>query len=157
MTKPLFKWTGGKGRLFDKYEKLGFFPHPDEFDTFVDLFFGAGAVTCWVHDLYPDKPIIINDLNSELVFMYRQIRDNWSQFLEEYTRTFNRFLDTPIDKRKALYNAYKKDYCWQYDCLTDVELAATLLVLLKTNFNGIWQSYIMYGRRYSTRCYLSVR
>ena len=31
MTKPLFKWTGGKGRLFDKYEKLGFFPHPDEF------------------------------------------------------------------------------------------------------------------------------
>ena len=31
-----------------------------------------------------------------------------------------------------------------------MELAATLLVLLKTNFNGIWQGYIMYGRRYST-------
>ena len=59
MTKPLYKWTGGKGRLLKKYTNLGFFPDPSEFDTFVDLFFGAGAVTCWVADMYPDKKLII--------------------------------------------------------------------------------------------------
>ena len=48
MTKPMFKWSGGKGRLFKRYTELGFFPDPSQFDTFVDLFFGAGAVTCWV-------------------------------------------------------------------------------------------------------------
>ena len=150
MVKPLFKWTGGKGRLLQKYTDLGFFPDSSEFDCFVDLFFGAGAVTCWVADRYPDKPIIINDLNSELLMLYGQIRNNWAQFREEYIRTYERFVNTPEDKRKALYTAHKKEYCWHYDCLTDVELAATLLVMLKTNFNGIWQGYIMYGRRYST-------
>ena len=150
MTDPLFKWTGGKRRLFQKYSDLGFFPDASEFDCFVDLFFGAGSVTCWVAEQYPDKPIIINDLNSELMLLYRQIRNNWAEFREEYIRTYERFLATPEDKRKALYNAYKKDYCWCADALTDCEQAATLLTLLKTNFNGIWQGYIMYGRRYST-------
>lgn len=150
MTEPLFKWTGGKRRLFQKYTDLQFFPKASEFDCFVDLFFGAGAVTCWVAEQYPDKPIIINDLNSELMLLYTQIRNNWSEFREEYIRTYERFLSTPEDKRKSMYNAYKKDYCWCYEALTDVELAATLLTLLKTNFNGIWQGYIMYGGRYST-------
>ena len=150
MVKPLFKWTGGKGRLLQKYTDLGFFPESDQFDTFVDLFFGAGAVTLWVADRYPEKNLIINDLNSELMLMYGQIRNNWAEFKEEYIRTYERFLATPVEKRKSLYNAYKKDYCWAYEALTDVELAATLLTLLKTNFNGIWQGYIMYGRRYST-------
>ena len=67
MVKPLFKWTGGKGRLLQKYTDLGFFPDPSQFDTFVDLFFGAGAVTCWVADMYPDKNLIINDLNTEMM------------------------------------------------------------------------------------------
>lgn len=150
MVKPLFKWTGGKGRLLQKYTDRQFFPENNEFDCFVDLFFGAGAVTCWVADRYPDKPIIINDLNTELMLVYTQIRNNWAEFREEYVRTYERFLSTPEDKRKSLYNAYKKDYCWAYEALTDVELAASLLVMLKTNFNGIWQGYIMYGRRYST-------
>ncbi len=150
MVKPLFKWTGGKGRLFQRYHELGFFPHPDEFDVFVDLFFGAGAVSCWVHNLYPDKPLIINDLNSELINMLIQIRNNWAEFKDNYQRIVEVFLNTPVDRRKALYNCYKKRYAWNYDHLSEAEIAANLLVMLKTNFNGIWQSYIMYGRRYST-------
>jgi DNA adenine methylase Dam len=150
LVKPLFKWTGGKGRLFQRYHELGFFPHPDEFDVFVDLFFGAGAVSCWVHNLYPDKPLIINDLNSELINMLMQIRNNWAEFKDNYQRIVEVFLNTPVDRRKALYNCYKKRYAWNYDHLSEAEIAANLLVMLKTNFNGIWQSYIMYGRRYST-------
>ncbi len=150
MTKPLFKWTGGKGRLLQKYTDLGFFPDPSQFDTFVDLFFGGGAVTCWVADRYPDKKLILNDLNTEMMTMMLQMRDNWKEFRDHYLRISEVFINTPQDRRKALYNCYKKRYAWNYQWLSEAELAANLLVMLKTNFNGIWQGYIMYGGRYST-------
>ena len=86
MATPLFKWTGGKRRLFQKYTDLNFFPDSSQFDTFVDLFFGGGAVTCWVAEKYPDKKLVINDLNSELMLLYLQIRNNWEEFRDEYQR-----------------------------------------------------------------------
>ncbi|AIX27539.1 DNA adenine methylase [Synechococcus phage ACG-2014f] len=150
MAKPLFKWTGGKGRLLQKYTDLNFFPDSSQFDTFVDLFFGGGAVTMWVAEKYPDKKLIINDLNTEMMNLYIQIRDNWEEFREHYLRISGVFIETPQDKRKALYNCYKKRYAWNYKWLSEAEIAANLLVMLKTNFNGIWQGYIMYGGRYST-------
>ena len=150
MTKPLFKWTGGKGRLYQKYTDLNFFPAAREFDTFVDLFAGGGAVSCWVADKYPEANLIINDLNTEMMNMYMQIRDNWKEFRDYYLRVSEVFLNTPQDRRKALYNCYKKRYAWNYEWLSEAEIAANLLVMMKTNFNGIWQGYIMYGGRYST-------
>ena len=150
MAKPLFKWTGGKGRLLQKYTDLGFFPDPSQFDTFVDLFFGGGAVTCWVADRYPDKNIILNDLNTEMMNLMVQMRDNWSEFRDHYLRISEVFINTPENRRKALYNCYKKRYAWNYQWLSEAEIAANLLVMLKTNFNGIWQGYKMYGERYST-------
>lgn len=150
MAKPLFKWTGGKGRLLQKYTDLGFFPDASQFDTFVDLFFGGGAVTCWVAERYPDKKLIINDLNSEMMSLMVQMRDNWTEFKDNYQRISEVFTNTPEERRKALYNCYKKRYAWNYEWLSEAELAANLLVMLKTNFNGIWQGYIMYGGRYST-------
>lgn len=150
MAKPLFKWTGGKGRLLRKYTDINFFPEADQFDTFVDLFFGGGAVTLWVAEKYPDKKLIINDLNWEMMNMLNQIRDNWSEFRDHYLRVSEVFLNTAQDRRKALYNCYKKRYAWNYKWLSEAEIAANLLVMLKTNFNGIWQGYKMYGERYST-------
>ena len=150
MPKPLFKWTGGKGRLLQKYTDLNFFPDSSEFDTFVDLFAGGGAVSCWVAEKYPDKKLIFNDLNTEMMNLYIQIRDNWDEFSYHYMKISEVFLNTSQDRRKALYNCYKKRYAWNYKWLSEAEIAANLLVMLKTNFNGIWQGYIMYGRRYST-------
>ncbi|MDB4631279.1 DNA adenine methylase [Pseudomonadales bacterium] len=150
MVKPLFKWTGGKGRLLQKYTDLNFFPDSSEFDTFVDLFAGGGAVSCWVSEKYPDKKLIFNDLNTEMMNLYMQIRNNWDEFTYHYMKVSEVFLNTSQDKRKALYNCYKKRYAWNYKWLSEAEIAANLLVMMKTNFNGIWQGYIMYGGRYST-------
>ena len=54
------RWQGSPA----PYTDINFFPEADQFDTFVDLFFGGGAVTMWVAEMYPDKKLIINDLNS---------------------------------------------------------------------------------------------
>ena len=151
MTKPLFKWTGGKGRLLQKYTDFNFFPDPSEFDTFVDLFFGAGAVSCWVADKYPDKNLIINDLNTEMVNVYQQIRDNWDQFRDSYLRVVSDMLDTSLDKRKEKWLEMKHKYCWEYKDMSMVDQAACLLFMLKTNFNGIWVShYKKWNLRFGT-------
>mgnify|MGYP003138738836 CR=1 FL=1 len=151
MAKPLFKWTGGKGRLFQKYQDVNFFPDSEEFDVFVDLFFGAGAVSCWVHNMYPDKKLIINDINLEMVNVYNQIKLNWHNFRDAYTEVVNRMLDTPVDQRKEKWLEMKWRYCWDYKEVTDVALAAMLLFMLKTNFNGIWVShYKKWNLRFGT-------
>lgn len=150
MTSPMFKWTGRKSRLLKKYEALNFFPDPSQFDTFVDLFAGSGAVTCWVADRYPDKNLIFNDFNPELMAMFSQLRNNWSEFKGEYERISEHFLETAIEDRKELYNTYKCRYAFDYADISEVELTASLLVMMKINFNGMWKSYKKYGERYST-------
>jgi site-specific DNA-adenine methylase len=85
-----------------------------------------------------------------MMLVMTQMRNNWKEFRDHYLRISEVFINTPQDCRKALYNCYKKRYAWNYQWLSEAELAANLLVMLKTNFNGIWQGYIMYGGRYST-------
>ena len=148
--RPLFKWSGGKQKLLDRYSALNFFPDSSEFDTFVDLFFGAGAVTLWVAERYPDKNLVINDFNQEMMMMYCHMRDNWDEFLYHYQKTFEVFLNTPVDRRKDLYNCYKRRYAWGYKTMNPIEVSANLLVMMKINFNGIWLTYKKFGRRYST-------
>ena len=150
MVKPIFKWSGGKGRLIQKYTDLGFFPDPSQFDTFVDLFFGGGAVTCWVADRYPDKKLIINDKNLELITMYRHMVEDWDKFMFYYERTWKTFINTPVDRRKDLFMSYKKRYRWNWQNQDPVEMSANLLVLMKTNFNGIWLVYKKWGPRFGT-------
>lgn len=148
--KPLFKWTGGKGRLLAKYTDVNFFPEADKFDTFVDLFCGSGATFLWVAERYPDKNIIINDKNTELITMYRHIRDEWDTFIEFYQDYVIQFLDGTKEDRKKLYDYYKEVYAFEYKEMNPVQVSALLLVMLKTNFNGIWKSYKKWDSRYST-------
>ena len=90
--KPLFKWTGGKNRLLDKYTGVSFFPESEKFGTFVDLFCGSCATSIWVAERYPDKNLIINDLNTELITMYLHIRNNWTEFEKYYLAYVEEFM-----------------------------------------------------------------
>jgi DNA adenine methylase Dam len=148
--KPLFKWTGGKGRLLSKYEDVNFFPDSSKFDTFVDLFCGSGATFLWVAERYPDKKLIINDLNTELVDMYLHIRNDWDVFLGYYEKYVLEFLGGTPEERKELYDSYKPVYAFDYVKMDPIQVSALLLVMMKTNFNGIWKSYLKWNSRYST-------
>jgi len=150
MVKPLFKWTGGKNRLLEKYTNLNFFPDPSSFDTFIDLFTGGSAVSLWVAERYPDKKLIINDLNTELVTMYLHIRNEWDKFLPYYEKYVAEFMVGDPIERKERYDSYKPVYAFQYEKYDPIEISALLLVMLKTNFNGIWKNYIKWNTRYST-------
>ena len=66
--KPIIKWCGGKGANIPYIREL----LPKSFNTYYEPFAGSLAVCL---DLNPAN-FTINDINSELINVYTQIRDN---------------------------------------------------------------------------------
>ena len=154
MLKPLFKWTGGKNRMFKKYG-ANFWPDR-EVNLFVDSFYGGGAVTHWAAEKYPNAEFIINDANTELVNLYKQLRDNTEACCDAVQKMEEAYLKVPADdklSRKKFYNKYKMLYIdWVHESPRDhtVDEFATLYFLMKTSFNGWWKVYNYSKGRYST-------
>ena len=65
--QPIIKWTGGKRREIKQFKEY----YPDSFDTFVEPFFGGGAV---YFDLEHDGPAVIADAHEELINFYKAIK-----------------------------------------------------------------------------------
>lgn len=168
---PIFKWAGGKSRMQEKYA-LVFFPHKP-FTQFVDLFFGAGSVTTWVANAYPNVPLLINDINTELIALYRVMATDYDALEKAFLVLVDEFLsypapplpvtketsfldfsDIPTPKiplgRKAFYKRCLDRYAFHYESETAVVNAALLLFMLKTSFNGMWKAYHKYNGRFST-------
>ena len=59
------KWVGGKKRVIPEIEKLW----PKEYNTYYEPFIGGGSV---LFHFQPEKAVI-NDLNTELINMYREL------------------------------------------------------------------------------------
>jgi DNA adenine methylase len=116
MHKPIIPWIGGKRRLAKQL--LPMFP---DHTCYVEPFCGAAA-------LFFLKPIskaeVINDLNSDLVCLYRVVQHH----LDEFVRQF----------RWAL--ASRELFKWLQDTpphtLTDIQRAARFYYLQRTCFGG---------------------
>ena len=59
--KPLYIWAGGKRKLITQYLKNPGIPTTG-FDTFVEPFFGGGAMMIWVSENCPDVKHYVNVL-----------------------------------------------------------------------------------------------
>ena len=65
---PLLKYRGGKSREISRFDKY----LPKEFETYIEPFFGGGALYFY---LEPQKAII-NDINEKLITFYRNVRND---------------------------------------------------------------------------------
>lgn len=65
--RPFLKWAGGKRWLVSRY----LHEFPEEFGTYIEPFFGSGAV---FFALEPESAII-SDANADLINCYMQIRE----------------------------------------------------------------------------------
>lgn len=91
---PMLKYRGGKSReipLFQKYI-------PDSFDTYIEPFFGGGAV--FFH-LEPERAII-NDVNGRLVCFYECVRNHYDEMRAELDK-----LQQIYEKNQSAYKALK--------------------------------------------------
>lgn len=116
MTKPIIPWIGGKRRLAKHLLPL-FPPH----DCYVELFCGAAALFFMKE---PARSEVINDINGELVNLYRVIKHH----LEEFHRQFKHALVS-----RQIFEWLK---ITPPDTLTDIQRAARFFYLQKMSFGG---------------------
>lgn len=116
MSKPFIPWMGGKTRLADKI--LPLFP---EHTCYVEAFAGAAGL---FFKKEPSKVEVLNDLNGELVNLYRILQHH----LEEFMRQFK----WAISSRQIFEWEKEK----RPETLTDIQRAARFYYLQKLAFGA---------------------
>mgnify|MGYP000533658898 CR=1 FL=1 len=115
-TKPVIPWIGGKRRLLKHL-----LPRIPDHTSYVEPFCGAAAL---YFAKTPSKAEVLNDINGELVNLYRVLKHH----LEEFVRQF----------RWALVS--RQVYEWHQAevvaTLTDIQRAARFYFLQRTSFGG---------------------
>lgn len=125
MLAPILKWVGGKRQLLTTINSL----LPEKITTYVEPFVGGGAL---LFDLQP-KRAIINDLNEDLINVYKVVKNNPEELLkllEEHNEKNN---------EEYYYKIRALDRMNDYDSMSDVEKASRIIYLNKTCFNGLFR------------------
>ena len=114
---PIIPWLGGKRRLADKLIPL-FPPH----DCYVEVFCGGAA-------LYFLRPVpahteVINDINGELVNLYRVVQHHLDEFLRQFQW---------VTSGRQLFTWHQSV---PLETLTDIQRAARFYFLQQHAFSG---------------------
>ena len=124
LVKPVVQWAGGKRQLLNTIRPL----LPKNVNKYCEPFLGGGAV---FFDLQPKKAIL-NDVNGDLMRVYRVIRDN----VNELIKTLEQFENTP----EMFYRVRDWDKNRQaYESRSDVEKAARVIYLNRTCFRSLYR------------------
>jgi len=141
LVKPILKWVGGKRQLLDEIESR----LPKKCTLYVEPFIGGGAV---LFDKQPQE-VRINDYNTELMNVYRVVRDNPEELIE--------LLKHHEEKNTELgsewyYQVRELDRKPDYENMPSIDKAARIIYLNKTCYNGLFrvnsagQLNVPYGR-----------
>ena len=140
--KPLLKWAGGKRQLLPELRRF----YPQAFGSYIEPFVGSGAV---FFDLYNagrlrGKHVVLIDSNADLIGCYEAVRDR--------PREVARALDDLAaghagDPRGHYYDVRDNRFNPLRRRLRDAdghiaysaELAAMLIYLNRTGFNGLFR------------------
>ncbi len=123
LVTPFLKWVGGKRQIMPTIDQ-----HlPKGIKHYIEPFIGGGAV--FFH-LQPKKAIL-NDFNSELINVYRVIKDDVEGLLVDLVKHKN--------ESAYFYEIRGMDRTKEFENLTDVERASRVIYLNKTCFNGLYR------------------
>jgi DNA adenine methylase len=126
--KPVVKWVGGKAQLLDRIKEL----LPDEFGTYYEPFVGGAAVLL---DLNPTNAVV-NDINSELINMYRMIKDQVEDVIQCLLHLDSEHEVSPDPA--AYYYKVRDDFNWNLGMKRPPQ-AARFIYLNKHCFNGLYR------------------
>lgn len=116
MALPIIPWLGGKRRLADKI-----IPRFPQHQCYVEVFAGGAAL----YFLRPPAEVeVINDINGELVTLYRVVQNH----LEEFVRQFKWALSSR--------EVFKWAQMTRTETLTDIQRAARFYYLQHQAFGG---------------------
>lgn len=142
IARPFVKWAGGKSQLLNEIQNS----YPPELGKsikrYCEPFVGGGAVLFDILSNYEMDKVIINDINSELINTYRQIKDNLDELLEQLFEMQEKYWSKNKEeqsnyyyKKRLLFNSLnKKD-----DFQDNLKKAALFIFLNRTCFNGLYR------------------
>lgn len=122
---PFLKWVGGKRQLIPEIRKI--LPKGVSGRPYYEPLIGGGAL---FFELQP-KCAVINDCNEELINVYKVIRDNPNELIEDlrkHKNTAEYFYEIRALDRQPVFNN-----------LTDIERASRIIYLNKTCYNGLYR------------------
>ena len=136
--KPVLKWVGGKRQLIPDIREFYKDLSPNKY---VEPFFGGGAVYFDILNtlgLEHKETAIINDVNQDLIDMYRNIKSNPEELIKccnslekdykKYDYYFIREKFNGVDSNKSKIDRYE-----------GIERSAALIVINRTCFNGLYR------------------
>ena len=123
--KPVLKWAGGKRQLLPALLKN----IPDKFSTYYEPFIGGAALLISLYSLNRISNAVISDTNTDLYNLYKTIRNNPQQLIDELN--ILRFKNTKDDYYKAreLFNSSSNP----------VKRTAILIYLNRHGYNGLYR------------------
>jgi DNA adenine methylase len=145
--RPLLKWAGGKRQLLPVLAEH----YPPTFSRYIEPFVGSGAV---FFDLLNTGrlarcEILLCDVNPDLIGCYWTVRDRGDAVIRELrtlAREYRRSgSECYYDVRDRRFNPARAEMQSQASSLTEVasrytpELAAMLIFLNRTGFNGLFR------------------
>lgn len=138
--KPFLKWVGGKGQLLKEIEQYYPFAKDVKITKYAEPFVGGGAVLFDILNKFNLQEVYISDINAELINTYIIIRDELEALLDILKRFESDYLALDNSNRKEAYLAKRA----RFNELKNkkelgVELAALMIFLNKTCFNGLYR------------------
>lgn len=126
--KPIVKWAGGKTAILPNITEkiLRFDLHGH---CYYEPFVGGGSVFM---SLQPERAVL-NDLNEELITMYKQIKENpllLSKELQKHSEKHN---------KEYYYRIRNLDRDGGIDKLNELQKTARFIYLNKTCYNGLYR------------------
>lgn len=138
--KPFLKWAGGKGQLIKKIEQYYPFTKDATITKYAEPFVGGGAVLFDILNKFKLQEVYISDINAELINTYTIIRDDIDALLDVLGRFESNYLTLDNDNRKEAYLIKRTRFNELKSKKEDgVELAALMIFLNKTCFNGLYR------------------
>ena len=119
------KWVGGKRQLIPAIKKR--LPKGLANRPYYEPFIGGGAL---FFDLQP-KNAVINDCNEELINVYKVIKDNPEELIEDLKKHKN--------TAEYFYELRSIDRKPSFSKLTNIERASRIIYLNKTCYNGLYR------------------
>ena len=131
---PFIKWVGGKTRLIKRLDKeLPKLVKKGEFN-YVEPFLGGGAVFFYIISNYKVKKAHLNDLNSHLINLYLDIKNDHKSLCDSISLIENEYRSSNNKKGYYLEKRYR------FNSIEDsIEKSSIFIFLNKTGFNGMYR------------------
>jgi DNA adenine methylase len=145
---PVLKWAGGKTQLLPIInENLPQELLDGKIDTFIEPFFGGGAVFFDLIKKYEFKKAVIIDVNRELVVLYKTIKNDVDSLVKSLASIQEEYLALDEDGRKSYYYAVRERFNEElekfdfdnYSPKSWVARASQVMFLNRTCFNGLFR------------------